>query len=130
MNVKRGEFAIMARGVHKNYAGAMDGAGLNGFDLDVRTGSVCGLLGPNGAGKTTAVKILSTLLALDDGQASVAGFDVTTQAHQVRKNIGLVSQHAAIDEILTARQNLMMFGRLNHLSRHKARFRADELLEQ
>ena len=72
--------------------------------------------GPNGAGKTTAVKILSTLLELDDGQASVAGFDVTTQARQVREHIGLVGQYAAVDEILTRRQNLMMFARLNHLS--------------
>ena len=71
-------------------------------------------VGPNGAGETT-VKILSTLLTLDDGKASVAGFDVTTQAGQVRENIGLVGQYAAVDEILTARQNLVMFGQLNHL---------------
>jgi ABC-2 type transport system ATP-binding protein len=123
-------FAIAARGVRKQYAGAKDGTGLNGFDLEVQSGSVCGLLGPNGAGKTTAVKILSTLLELDDGQASVAGFDVMTQARQVREHIGLVGQYAAIDEILTGRQNLVMFGRLNHLSSRQAELRADELLEQ
>jgi ABC-2 type transport system ATP-binding protein len=122
--------AIAARGVRKQYAGTKDGTGLNGFDLEVRAGSVCGLLGPNGAGKTTAVKILSTLLALDDGQASVAGFDVMTQARQVREHIGLVGQYAAIDEILTGRQNLVMFGQLNHLSSRQAELRADALLEQ
>jgi ABC-2 type transport system ATP-binding protein len=122
--------AIAARGVRKQYAGAKDGTGLNGFDLEVWAGSVCGLLGPNGAGKTTAVKILSTLLALDDGQASVAGFDVMTQARQVREHIGLVGQYAAIDEILTGRQNLVMFGQLNHLSSRQAELRADALLEQ
>jgi ABC-2 type transport system ATP-binding protein len=130
MNVKRTEFAIAAYRVRKHYAGAKDGAGLNRFDLEVRPGSVWGLLGPNGAGKTTAVKILSTLLKLDAGQASVAGFNVTTQARQVRESIGLVGQHAAVDEVLTARQNLMMFGQLNHLSRWQAKQRADELLEQ
>ncbi len=128
--MQRTELAIVARAVHKHYAGGIDGAGLNGFDLEVRPGSVCGLLGPNGAGKTTAIKILSTLLDLDAGQASVAGFDVTTQARQVRQHIGLVGQYAAIDEILTGRQNLVMFGQLNHLSRRQAQQRADELLEQ
>jgi ABC-2 type transport system ATP-binding protein len=124
------EFAIAADGVRKHYAGAVDGAGLNGFDLEVRPGSVCGLLGPNGAGKTTVIKILATLLELDAGQASVAGFDIMTQARQVRERIGLVGQYAAVDEILTGRQNLVMFGQLNHLSRRPARQRADELLEQ
>jgi len=128
--MKNVEFAIAAHGVRKQYAGAVEGAGLNGFDLAVRTGSVCGLLGPNGAGKTTAIKILSTLLELDAGQASVAGFDVTTQARQVREKIGLVGQYAAVDEILTGRQNLVMFGQLNHLSHRQAQQRADELLEQ
>jgi ABC-2 type transport system ATP-binding protein len=130
MNVNRAEFAIAARGVRKNYTGTTEGVGLNGFDLEVRPGSVCGLLGPNGAGKTTAIRILSTLLELDDGQASVAGYDVTTQAGQVREQIGLVGQSAAVDEILTGRQNLVMFGQLNHLSHRRAQQRADELLEQ
>jgi ABC-2 type transport system ATP-binding protein len=128
--MKSTEFAIAAYEVRKQYPGTKEQAGLNGFDLEVRPGSVCGLLGPNGAGKTTAVKILATLLELDAGQASVAGFDVRTQAAQVRANIGLVGQYAAIDEILTGRQNLVMFGQLNHLSRRQAQQRADELLEQ
>jgi ABC-2 type transport system ATP-binding protein len=130
VNVKSTEFAIAAYGVRKQYPGAKQQAALNGFDLEVRPGCVCALLGPNGAGKTTAVKILSTLLKLDDGHASVAGFDVSTQAHHVRANIGLVGQYAAIDEILTGQQNLVLFGRLNHLSRRQAQQRADELLEQ
>ncbi len=128
--MKSTEFAIAAYEVRKQYPGTKEQAGLNGFDLEVRPGSVCGLLGPNGAGKTTAVKILATLLELDAGQASVAGFDIRTQAAQVRANIGLVGQYAAIDEILTGRQNLVMFGQLNHLSRRQAQQRADELLEQ
>ncbi|MBO0792413.1 MAG: ATP-binding cassette domain-containing protein [Ktedonobacteraceae bacterium] len=125
-----GVSAIAAHGVRKRYAGAREKAALDGFDLEVQSGTICGLLGPNGAGKTTAVKILSTLLQLDEGRASVAGFDVTTQARQVREHIGLVGQYAAIDEILTARQNLVMFARLNHLSSRQAALRADALLEQ
>jgi ABC-2 type transport system ATP-binding protein len=128
--VKRTEFAISAWGVRKQYAGAANGVALNGFDLDVPPGTVCGLLGPNGAGKTTAVKVLSTLLALEQGRASVAGFDVTRQPRQVRENIGLVGQYAAVDEILTGRQNLVMFGKLCHLSSRQAQRRADELLER
>jgi ABC-2 type transport system ATP-binding protein len=128
--VNRTEFAIAAHGIRKNYAGARKGAGLNGFDLQVGAGSVCGLLGPNGAGKTTAVKILSTLLKLDEGQASVAGYDVKTQPRQVRECIGLVGQYAAVDEILTGRQNLVMFGQLYHLSSKEAQKRADLLLAQ
>jgi ABC-2 type transport system ATP-binding protein len=124
------EYGITAEQVRKNYRGGIAGAGLNAFDLEVRRGSTCALLGPNGAGKTTAVKVLATLLKLDQGRASVAGFDVTTQAQQVRQNIGLVGQYAAVDEILTGRQNLIMFGRLNHLSGHQAQRRADELLEK
>ena len=128
--MKRSDFAIEAYEVRKHYAGGTKDAGLNGFNLTVGHGAVCGLLGPNGAGKTTAIKILSTLLGLDSGRAQVAGFDVTTQARQVRENIGLVGQYAAIDEVLTGRQNLVMFGRLNHLSGRVAQKRADELLEQ
>jgi ABC-2 type transport system ATP-binding protein len=122
--------AIAAHGVRKQYVRAKAGAGLNGFDLEVESGTVCGLLGPNGAGKTTAVKILSTLLEPDSGQACVAGFDVMTQPQQVRERIGLVGQYAAVDEILTGRQNLVLFGQLNHLSRRQAQARADALLEQ
>jgi ABC-2 type transport system ATP-binding protein len=127
--VKRREPAISASKIWKRYAGAPDGTGLTGFDLEVEAGSVCGLLGPNGAGKTTAIRVLSTLLRFDAGQASVAGFDVRRQAGQVRRSIGLVGQYAAVDEILTGRQNLVMFARLLHLSTDKAKKRANELLE-
>jgi ABC-2 type transport system ATP-binding protein len=128
--VKGTEFAISAQGVRKQYAGATNSVALNGFDLDVRPGTVCGLLGPNGAGKTTAVKVLATLLVFEDGRASVAGFDVRRQPRQVREHIGLVGQYAAVDEILTGRQNLVMFGQLCHLSNRQAQRRADELLER
>jgi ABC-2 type transport system ATP-binding protein len=103
---------------------------LNGFDLVAPEGAVHGLLGPNGAGKTTAVRILATLLCPDSGRAEVAGFDVTRQPAQVRARIGLAGQHAAVDEILSGRQNLVMFGRLYHLPADVARRRADELLGQ
>ncbi|TDD50911.1 ATP-binding cassette domain-containing protein [Kribbella antibiotica] len=121
---------IEAANVRKNYRGGTEGAGLNGFDLEVTAGTVTGLLGPNGAGKTTAVRILSTLLKLDSGTASVAGYDVSRQGAEVRRRIGLVGQYAAIDEVLTGRQNLVMFGRLNHLGHTKSVRRADELLER
>ncbi|GAA3441144.1 ATP-binding cassette domain-containing protein [Planomonospora venezuelensis] len=119
--------AIVAEGLRKEYRQTR---ALEGFDLTVPEGSVCGLLGPNGAGKTTAVRILSTLLEFDGGRAEVAGFDVVRQAAQVRYRIGVTGQHAAVDEILTGRQNLEMFGRLYHLGAAGARRRADELLER
>jgi ABC-2 type transport system ATP-binding protein len=122
--------AILAHDVHKRYAGGTINAGLHGFNLSVVPGTVCGLLGPNGAGKTTVVRILSTLLRMDSGEASVAGCDVRRQARQVRERIGLVGQYAAVDEILSGRENLEMFGRLNHLPGRVARARAEELLAQ
>ncbi|HEY9412650.1 MAG TPA: ATP-binding cassette domain-containing protein [Jiangellaceae bacterium] len=128
--MNRPGLAIAAEGVRKHYAKGPEGAGLNGFDLHVPAGSVYGLLGPNGSGKTTAIRILSTLLRLDAGRAEVAGFDVSTQPRQVRERIGLVGQYAAVDEILTGRQNLVMFARLNHLSGGDSAARADELLER
>jgi len=91
---------------------------------------VCGLLGPNGAGKTTAVRILATLLRADATQAEVAGFDVAAAPHEVRRRIGLSGQEAAVDEVLSGRQNLVLFGRLYRLTKHAAGRRADELLEQ
>jgi ABC-2 type transport system ATP-binding protein len=118
--------AIAAQGLRKRYGRAN---ALDGFDLAVPEGAVCGLLGPNGAGKTTAVRILSTLLRPDGGRAQVAGFDVTAQPAQVRRRIGLTGQQPAVDEILTGRENLIMWGRLYHLGR-AARARADELLER
>ncbi|MEV6411991.1 ATP-binding cassette domain-containing protein [Kribbella sp. NPDC051718] len=124
------ERMIEAFDVRKNYAGGTEGAGLNGFDLEVSAGTVTGLLGPNGAGKTTAVRILATLLRMDSGEARIAGYDVSRQGAEVRRTIGLVGQYAAVDEVLTGKQNLVMFGRLNHLGRTKASSRADELLER
>ncbi|NYH46018.1 ABC-2 type transport system ATP-binding protein [Micromonospora jinlongensis] len=119
--------AIVAEALRKRYR---DRYALDGFDLRVRQGTVCGLLGPNGAGKTTSVRILSTLLRLDGGRAEVAGYDVTRQPDQVRYRIGLVGQHPALDEALSGRQNLVLFGRLFHLGRRRARQRAGELLER
>ncbi|GIJ65536.1 ATP-binding cassette domain-containing protein [Virgisporangium ochraceum] len=116
---------LVADGLRKRYG---DTHALDGFDLTVTAGTVCALLGPNGAGKTTAVRILSTLLRLDGGRAVVAGYDVARQPAEVRRRIGLVGQHAAVDEVLSGRQNLVMFGRLYHLGRAAARARADELL--
>lgn len=121
------DLAIAAEGLRKRYG---EKFALDGFDLRVAPGSVCGLLGPNGAGKTTAVRILSTLQKFDGGRAEVAGFDVATQAAQVRYQIGLVGQNAAVDQVLGGRQNLVMFGRLYRLGARAARQRAEELLEQ
>ena len=118
---------ILASGLRKRYG---DTTALNGFDLEVPAGTVCGLLGPNGAGKTTAIRILSTLVRADAGRAEVAGYDVGTQPDDVRRHIGLVGQHAAVDEIVSGRQNLLMFGRLYHLDRRAAAERADELLNR
>ncbi|RKQ90802.1 ABC-2 type transport system ATP-binding protein [Solirubrobacter pauli] len=122
-----GELAIVAEGLRKRYR---DTVALDGLDLAVPEGTVCGLLGPNGAGKTTAVRVLATLLRMDSGHARVAGCDVASEPRAVRARIGLTSQHDAVDEVLTGRQNLEMFGRLHHLSPRAARRRADELLER
>jgi ABC-2 type transport system ATP-binding protein len=119
--------AVSAEALRKRYPGSETPA-LGGFDLSVPPGTVHGLLGPNGAGKTTAVRILTTLLRADAGHAAIDGFDVATQAPDVRRRIGLVGQSAAVDEILDGRRNLVMFGRLFHLSRADAHRRADELL--
>lgn len=119
--------AIYAEGVQKRY-GTM--AALDEFNLSVAAGSVCGLLGPNGAGKSTAVRIISTLLRFDAGHVTVAGYDVRRQAPEVRLRIGLVGQQTAVDEVLTGRQNLVLFGRLYHLGTRAARQRADDLLAQ
>jgi oleandomycin transport system ATP-binding protein len=101
---------------------------LDGVDLVARPGRVLGVLGPNGAGKTTAVRILATLLKPDEGRASVCGYDVVRDAHQVRQLIGLTGQYASVDEGLSGTNNLIMIGRLLGLPRSDARARASELL--
>jgi ABC-2 type transport system ATP-binding protein len=122
-----GEPIVLAEGLRKSFG---DTHALAGLDLQVAEGTVCGLLGPNGAGKTTAVRVLATLLAPDAGRAIIAGHDVVTAADQVRHLIGLAGQHAALDEKITGRENLEMFGRLYHLGARAARRRATELLER
>ena len=123
--------AIMAEGLVKIYhTRRAEVRALDGVDLEVEEGTVLGLLGPNGAGKTTTVRILATLLRPDAGHATVAGFDVVKQAQQLRSVIGLSGQYAAVDENLTARENLWMFGRLYQLTSAESRRRAGELLEQ
>ena len=123
--------AVEAEGLVKVYRSRKSEVrALDGVDLEVREGTVLGLLGPNGAGKTTTVRILATLLKPNAGSARVAGFDVLREPQSVRKAIGLSGQYAAIDENLTGRENLWMFGRLYQLSSPEARVRADELLER
>ncbi|MCA2220073.1 ATP-binding cassette domain-containing protein [Nonomuraea aurantiaca] len=119
------QYAIQADGLVKHYG---ETKALDGVDLAVPTGRLLGVLGPNGAGKTTAVRILATLLTPDAGTATVLGFDVRRQAHQVRSLIGLTGQYAAVDEMLTGVENLMMIGRLLGLPRGEARERAKTLL--
>jgi ABC-2 type transport system ATP-binding protein len=115
--------AIEIHGLTKSYG---DQQVLRGVDLRVPRGTVVALLGSNGAGKTTAVKILCTLLKADGGTAAVNGFDVATSPAQVRQSISLTGQFAAVDEILTGRENLVLIAELRHLDRPRAV--ADELL--
>lgn len=117
--------AIRAEGLRKRFG---ETQALDDFSVEIAPGRIHGLLGPNGSGKTTAVRILTTLLRPDGGRAEVAGFDVVRHAEQVRYRIGLVGQNAAVDEVIDGRQNLIMFGRLYHLTRQQSYARADELL--
>jgi hypothetical protein len=119
--------AIRIEGVTKRFGATQ---ALAGIDLEIQEGAVFGLLGPNGAGKTTLVRILSTLLLPDAGRAEVLGHDVVQDPRAVREMIALTGQFAAVDEMLTGRENLEMFGRLFKLSPEDARQRADELLDR
>ena len=126
-NTYTGEFAVEASGLTKHYGEVV---ALDGLDLAVPTGSVLGLLGPNGAGKTTAVSILTTLTAPDAGTALVAGVNVLSEPQRVRSLIGLSGQYAAVDEHLTALENLEMIGCLYGMRRPAARKKAHELIER
>jgi ABC-2 type transport system ATP-binding protein len=120
-----GPLAIEAVAIEKSFGRTH---ALAGLDLGVPPGTILGLLGPNGSGKTTAVRVLTTLLRPDRGTARVAGYDVVTQAPQVRRLIGLAGQSAALDESLTGSGNLVMIGQLCRLPRQAAQHRAAELL--
>ena len=119
--------AIVVEGLEKSYGSVR---ALCGVDFAAPTGSILGLLGPNGAGKTTAVRILATLLEPDAGTARVVGLDVVKQAAELRAQIGLAGQYAAVDENLTGFENIEMVGRLYHLGKEQSRQRASELLER
>jgi ABC-2 type transport system ATP-binding protein len=121
------DIAVRAEDLHKTFGKTK---ALDGVSLQVRAGSVLGLLGPNGAGKTTTVRILTTLMQPDSGQAEVSGINVLTNPEQVRAAIGLTGQYAAVDEYLTGRENLIMFGQLYRLSHRSAKARAEELLHR
>ena len=119
--------AIEAHGLTKSFRGIRV---LDGVDLTAAAGEVLALLGPNGAGKTTTVRILATLLPADAGTARVAGFDVQGAPAQVRRRLSLTGQYAAVDDLQTGLENLVMIGRLRGLATRVARVRAGELLEQ
>jgi ABC-2 type transport system ATP-binding protein len=121
------DFAIEAEGLVKVFGRTR---ALDGLDLQVEAGTILGMLGPNGAGKTTTVRVLSTLLRPDQGTARVTGYDVVTEAAQVRRVIGLTGQYSALDESLTGRANLVMVGQLCRLPKKQARRRAAALLDQ
>jgi ABC-2 type transport system ATP-binding protein len=119
--------AIEAAGLRKSFGKVQ---ALRGVDLAVPQGGVCALLGPNGAGKTTAVRVLATLIRPDGGTALVAGHDVVREPGKVRAAIGLAGQHAAVDDDLTGRENLLILGLMQHLGRRRAKARSAELLER
>ncbi|MFF4032038.1 ATP-binding cassette domain-containing protein [Streptomyces sviceus] len=121
------DLAIAANGLRKSYG---DKTVLDGIDLQVPAGTIFALLGPNGAGKTTAVKILSTLITADGGQARVGGHDLTAEAQAVRASIGVTGQFSAVDGLITGEENMLLMADLHHLSRSEGRRVSAELLER
>ncbi|MGE0087432.1 MAG: ABC transporter ATP-binding protein [Desulfococcaceae bacterium] len=119
---------LLARGLSKTYRGASHPA-LEHLDISLEPGEIFGLLGPNGAGKTTAISLMSSLLAPDSGTVTVCGLDMFTQSRKVRKLIGLVPQDIALYPSLSARENLMYFGRLYGMGREELRNSVRESLE-
>ncbi|CAN5467764.1 daunorubicin resistance protein DrrA family ABC transporter ATP-binding protein [soil metagenome] len=119
------DLAVDARGLVKQFD---DFRAVDGIDLQVRRGEVLGVLGPNGAGKTTMLRMLATLLPIDQGSAGIFGVDVATRPHEVRQLVGVTGQYASVDENLTGRENLWLFGRLLGLSAKQSRHTAEELL--
>ena len=119
--------AVIVHGIKKSFG---EVAALRGVSFEVDRGEVLGLLGPNGAGKTTTVNILATLITPDSGRALIAGHDVVSDPAGVRRSLMLTGQHVALDDLLTGRENLLMFGRLQGLKKKVAKKRAHELLEQ
>jgi len=122
-----GRSVVVADGLCKAYG---ETQAVRDLSFQARTGAVLGLLGPNGAGKTTTIKMLTTLLSIDSGSAAVAGFDVATQPNAVRQVIGLAGQSAAVDEMLTARENLELFGRLYKIPKADRAARIDHLIDR
>jgi ABC-2 type transport system ATP-binding protein len=121
------DIVIQVKDLHKSYGSHEV---LKGIDLEIERGTMLALLGPNGAGKTTTVRIMSTLLSFNSGSVSIQGHDVALAPDSVRRIIGLTGQSAAVDEMLTGRENLIMMGRLYHLTKASATARARELLEE
>jgi ABC-2 type transport system ATP-binding protein len=121
------QLAVAARGLVKDFG---DNRAVDGIDLEVRRGEIFGVLGPNGAGKTTMLSMLATLLKIDGGEAEIFGLDVRSHPHEVRQLLGVTGQFASVDENLTGRENLYLFGRLLGLPKSEARERATTLLGQ
>src|SRR3954470_318133 len=119
------ELAVSAHGLVKTFGGLR---AVDGIDLEVRRGEVFGVLGPNGAGKTTMLQMLATLLPMDGGNAEIFGVDVKRYPHVVRQLVGVTGQYASVDENLTARENLYLFGRLLGVDKKRSRSTGEELL--
>ncbi len=121
------DLAVTASGLVKQFG---DNRAVDGIDLEVRRGEIFGVLGPNGAGKTTMLSMLATLLRIDGGEARIFGVDVRRDPHMIRQLVGVTGQYASVDENLTGRENLWLFGRLLGLSSTRAKATATDLLER